>query len=105
MIHPSDELGLVCLPAGKGLVCAGRPVCTDDSPAALRAARPALAVALPLDEDELRRCGSTLAGWWHPARSAITIRIGRSRPARFPRSFIGDVSKKRTHVHAYRLGE
>ena len=54
MIHPSDELGLVCLPAGKGLVCAGRPVCTDDSPAALRAARPALAVALPLDEDELR---------------------------------------------------
>ena len=54
VIHPSDELGLLCLPAGKALVCAGRPVCTDDSPAAQRAARPALAVALPLDEDELR---------------------------------------------------
>ena len=45
VIHPSDELGLLCLPAGKALVCAGRPVCTDDSPAAQRAARPALAVA------------------------------------------------------------
>ena len=46
VIHPSDQLGLVCLPAGTALVCAGgRPACTDDSPAAQRAARPALAVA------------------------------------------------------------
>ena len=32
VIHPSDELGLVCLPAGEALVCAGRPVCTRRQP-------------------------------------------------------------------------
>ena len=45
VIHPSDELGLVCLPAGTALVC------TNDSPAA----RPALIEELPLDDGELRR--------------------------------------------------
>ena len=104
VIHPSDQLGLVCLPAGTALVCAGgRPACTDDSPAAQRAARPALAVALPLDEDELRR-------WEHTRRVVASRSLGHHDPdrplsPRFPRSFIGDVSKKRTHVHAYRLGE
>ena len=50
VIHPSDELGLVCLPAGTALVC------TNDGPAAAeRAVRPALIEELPLDDGELRR--------------------------------------------------
>ena len=58
---------------------------------------------LPLDEDELRR-------WEHTRRVVASRSLGHHDPdrplsPRFPRSFIGDVSQKRTHVHAYRLGE
>ena len=62
VIHPSDELGLLCVPTG-------RPVCTDRpaSPTAQRAARPAIAVVLPLDEDELRR--------WEHTRRAVASRL------------------------------